>query len=236
MHAPVAYAVEQHLELLRGLATDGDAPPTPSTWDTERPSDAVDADALLRSFGSWPLVLLAAGVDTDEPVQPRRFPRPGTRTTSHDVEQRRHKVAELRNQDLTYAQIADRLGVARSTVHRDLADPDREVARAARARRTATCPGCGGPMSPSEGGDGPDACWDCALELRRGAARLRVVVEMGRWFEEQGRPPTVGDWREAAGAWPAPSAVQRLFGSWSHGLVASGFPPRKRGRPRLQRD
>ncbi len=181
-------------------------------------------------------MLLAAGVETEEPVVPRRFPRPGTRTTSTDVERRREKVAELRALDLTYAQIADRLGVARSTVHRDLADPGRDVARAARARRTATCPGCRGPMSPSEGGTGPTACWDCALELRRGSARMRVVVEMGRWHQLHGRPPTVGDWREAAGTWPAPSAVQRLFGSWSDGLVASGFPPRKRGRPRLVRD
>lgn len=196
----------------------------------------MDADALLRCFESWPLVLLAAGVKTDEPVQPRRFPRPGTRTTSREVAQRRGKVATLRDQDLTYAQIADRLGVARSTVHRDLADPNREVARAARARRTATCPGCGGPMSPAEGGSGPEACWDCALELRRGAARLRVVTEMRRWHAEHSRPPTVGDWRETSGPWPAPSAVQRLFGSWSDGLVASGFPPRKRGRPRLNRD
>ena len=231
-----ALTVDQTLRELRSLVGADGAPPSGGDWNARRPVAAIGTDALLRCFGSWPLVLLAAGVETEELVVPRRFPRPGARTTSEDVEQRRTKVAQLRAQDLTYAQIANRLGVARSTVHRDLADPGREVARAARARRTATCPGCEGPMSPSEGGTGPEACWDCALELRRGTARMRVVVEMGRWNEEHGRPPTVGDWREAAGSWPAPSAVQRLFGSWSDGLVASGFPPRKRGRPRLQRD
>lgn len=229
----VSHPVHHHLEALRGLATPGNAP-TPADWDRDRDHGTVSADVLLLCFGSWPLVLLAAEIPCEERVRPRRFPRPGTRTTSSEVAQRRRKVAELRHKGLTYAQIADRIGVARSTVHRDLADPQRDVARAARARRTATCPGCHGPMSPTEGGSGPGACWDCALELRRGTARLRVVTEMLRWHREHGRSPTVGDWRETTGEWPAPSAVQRLFGSWSKGLVAAGFPPRKRGRPRLR--
>jgi hypothetical protein len=177
-------------------------------------------------------VLLAARVTPDEPVVPKRFARPARRGPSQTVRRRRAAAQELAGGGASHAEIAAALGVTASTVQRDLADPDRTAARAARARSAETCPGCRGPMSPAEGGDGPHACWDCAMQLRQGTARLRIVLELRRWAEERGGPPAVADWRGTAGSWPAPSAVQRLFGSWAAGLEVAGLSARGPGRPR----
>jgi hypothetical protein len=64
-------------------------------------------------------------------------------------EERIAQVAPLRAQGLTYAQIAERLGVSRGTVARCFSEASYEstlyTSREAKRRRTGTCEDCGNP-------------------------------------------------------------------------------------------
>ena len=65
-----------------------------------------------------------------------------------------------------------------------------------------------------------NACPTCGTSLTE---RIR------EWSRLHGRPPTSNDWNPKQDGWPSSSLIQRVFGSWSDGLVAAGFPRRRRG-------
>ena len=64
--------------------------------------------------------------------------------------------------------------------------------------------------------------------------RERIVVAMQAWAAERGRPPAADEWR-VSGLWEHPSqgTVRNVFGSWSAAVVAAGFVPRPRHRPKV---
>jgi hypothetical protein len=89
-----------------------------------------------------------------------------------------------------------------------------------------------------------DAHDECRKAERHEAARSRVIQAFRDYAAMYGNPPSATAWNVAmarkagrqdlveryeSGNWPATSAVQRLFGSWSAALEAAGFRPNPRG-------
>ena len=93
-----------------------------------------------------------------------------------------------------------------------------------------TCIDCGAPTNGSDG-RGPNAakrCIPCRLRWQHENARWTkeaIVAAMRSWAVEHGSPPDADDWRVQGGR-PVPSltTVQYVFGTWSDGLEAAGFP------------
>lgn len=73
------------------------------------------------------------------------------------------RIVELRSEGLTYAQVAERLGMTRSSVSNVVSDPDGSKQRARRARYQGRCVECGAPPDGSNGRDrAPLRCLNCA--------------------------------------------------------------------------
>ena len=131
---------------------------------------------------------------------------------------------------LSIAEIARRLGRAEATVNAYLHDPTGEKARAVKLRYQGVCRGCGAPTAARNGkGDAYEFCKRChpgAIAPTR--TREWVRDAMRAWQELYGRPPSSTDWsgtharrrggealeRFLARAWPAPSTVIDIYGSW----------------------
>lgn len=83
------------------------------------------------------------------------------------------EAARLRDQGLLIREIADRLGLACSTVWSLLNDPDGLKERARRARYGGTCEVCGGQTDGSNGAaKAPKRCLKCATKPTRGHGTL----------------------------------------------------------------
>jgi hypothetical protein len=154
----------------------------------------------------------------------------------------RRRAAQLarhyRDQDLTIAEIARRLGRAEGTVNAYLYDPIGDKAREVKARYRGVCRGCGAPTSARNGkGDAYAYCKRCRPgAIVRQWTRERVRGAMCAWRARYGTTPSSYDWsrsharrrggealeRLQAGEWPAPSTVIDLYGSWAAG-VADAF-------------
>ncbi len=52
------------------------------------------------------------------------------------------------------------------------------------------------------------------------------------WYRQHSRPPFTSDWDQAGENHPSRQTVARVFGSWNEAIVAAGYTPRPRGRPR----
>ena len=132
---------------------------------------------------------------------------------------------------LSIAEIARRLGRAEATVKAYLYDPIGDKARAVKARYRGVCRGCGAPTAPRNGKD--DAYAYCK-RCHPGAiapqwTRERVREAMRAWRARYGAAPSSYDWsrtharrrggealtRLHAEAWPAPSTVTDLYGTWT---------------------
>lgn len=189
-------------------------------------------------------------------LRPDAARRPtGERTEDATVTRRTRadRVAEierLARRGLATHEIAERLGLARSTVNIYRADPDGEGQRQRRQRYQGTCAGCGRPTSGSGGPRrAPERCRSCAGQRRRNWSEQRVLEAIRDWAELTGSPPMLADWSPAhAGAghegaarycsgrdrWPRASTVAARFGSLRAAVEAAGLrPPRARwnGRP-----
>jgi hypothetical protein len=55
-----------------------------------------------------------------------------------------------------------------------------------------------------------------------------VTQALLAWAAERGRAPTYNDWRRVSEEHPGVSTVEKLFGSWTEGLLAAGLPIAKR--------
>jgi hypothetical protein len=157
------------------------------------------------------------------------------------------QVKTLRDQGLNGMEIARRLGFGNTYVYDLLNDPcgEKLVARKNGYRRP--CPNCGTLMDGSNG-NGPNAarvCATCAPDAYRVWTREAVIQAMHDFAALVQRPPYATDWEPAMALahgwpdvaarfwandqWPHTATVQQLFGSWSNGLVAAGFPRKGRG-------
>lgn len=161
--------------------------------------------------------------------------------------ERYEQVKALRAEGLLLREIAERMGLAVSTVHDLLADPTGEAARERKRRYERPCIGCGKTINPN----GPRAltqrCQPCQGKHEREMTRRWIIDSMREWDQMYGDPPSAADWNpplcrtfnmqwkidrynEAERPWPAPSTVHVAFGSWNAAMAAAGFQPRKSGQ------
>jgi AraC-like DNA-binding protein len=153
----------------------------------------------------------------------------------HRVRERRRAVALAHHfreaEDLSIAEIAERLGCSPSTVKAYFYDPTGHKARAVKARYVGVCRGCGAYTQPRNGkGDAYAYCKAChpGAIARRWTHDL-VLEAMCAWRRLYGRLPTSYDWsrtharrrggaalaRLSDGDWPSASVVTAAFGRWS---------------------
>jgi hypothetical protein len=150
------------------------------------------------------------------------------------------EIERLERRGLTTREIAEQLGLARSTVNIYRADPDGQRQRDRRQRYRGTCAGCGRPTSGSGGQKrAPERCRACAGEQRRRWSERRVLEAICGWAELTGSPPTLADWspaharaghasvryRSERGHWPSASTVAARFGSLQAAIEAAGLRP-----------
>jgi AraC-like DNA-binding protein len=163
--------------------------------------------------------------------------------TADRVQERRRAAALARHyrdeEDLSIAEIAQRLGRAEATVKAYLYDPTGEKARGVKRRYQGVCRGCGAPTTARGGkGDAYPYCKRChpgAIAPTR--TREWVRDAMRAWQARYGRPPSSTDWsrtharrrggdalnRLRDGDWPASSTVVDVYGTWA-AAPADAFP------------
>ena len=166
-----------------------------------------------------------------QPVTAAVLERPSRR-------QQAERIEALAGRGLGSQEIADRLGLARSTVNKYRRDPDGERERARRERYRGRCRGCGRPTRGSDGpGRAPEWCPDCAPAQRRRWSDAKMLDAVRDWTRLTGAPPTLYDWSPAhapaghsgaarylaeQGRWPNASSVARRFGSLRGAVEAAG--------------
>jgi transcriptional regulator with XRE-family HTH domain len=142
------------------------------------------------------------------------------------------KAQDLRAQGLLVREIAERMGVKRSTAQSWLSDPDRSKALRRRARYSQPCIDCGAPTDGSGGfAQRRTRCSACSDRYRHDQRHWtpdQIVAVLQQWAEELGAPPSA-TLALRGGALVPCAVVQREFGSWSNGLRAAGLAARARG-------
>lgn len=110
-----------------------------------------------------------------------------------------------------------------------------------RCRKTqyhGQCGQCGSRTIGTAGGvdRAPEICRTCHNENEHQARKWTpevIIAAIQRWTVLHGETPSAREWLTAEHAsrreWPPCSVVQREFGSWSAGIAAAGFTPRRRG-------
>jgi Homing endonuclease associated repeat len=168
-------------------------------------------------------------------------------------DERVEQIERLEAQGLAPREIAQRLGLAVSTIRAYRADPEGERLRRRREDYRGSCRGCGARTSGGRGrASAPDWCARCSRERLRVWSEEQIVAAIGAWSELTGAPPTVGDWSPAhapaghlgsaryledPGRWPSAALVRQRFGSFRAAVAAAGFRPMALGpRPRWTRE
>lgn len=148
------------------------------------------------------------------------------------------RIERLEAQGVTRREIAERLGLAVSTVGKYRRDPDGARERARREHYRGACQGCGRPTGGSQGpGRAPGWCPACAPPRRRRWTDEQMLEAIRAWAGLMGRPPRVYDWSPAhapprhagaarylaeRGRWPNASSVARRFGSLGAAVERAG--------------
>lgn len=104
------------------------------------------------------------------------------------TERERHvaEAARLRAEGLLVREIAERMGVARSTADAWLNDPDGSKLRARKDTYRGRCEDCGAPTDGSDGFAAPRWCRDhCGVHLAAADRRVEKVLEMVRLRREE---------------------------------------------------
>jgi hypothetical protein len=156
------------------------------------------------------------------------------------------RIEALAGRGLGSEEIADRLGLARSTVNKYRRDPDGERERARRERYRGRCRGCGRPTRGSDGpGRAPEWCPECAPLRRRRWSDAQMLAAIREWTGLPGAPRTLYDWSPAhapaghpgaarylaeRGRWPNASSVARRFGSLRGAVETAGVGGKPRRR------
>ena len=165
--------------------------------------------------------------------------RPGRRERADEIE-------ELAARGVRSDEIAEKLGLARSTVNKYRRDPDGELERARRESYRGRCRGCGRPTRGSDGpGRGPEWCPECAPVRRRRWSDAQTLEAIRDWTRLTGGPPTVYDWSPAhapashrgaarylaeGGRWPNATSLARRFGSLRAAIDKAGVASAPRPR------
>ena len=143
------------------------------------------------------------------------------------------KVAQaqaLRAEGLLLREIAERMGVRKSTAAGYLTDPDRAKQRALRERYAAPCPSCGGPTDGSCGYKRPTSMCRSCREWPDDA----IIDAIRRWADDHGGiPPRSVDWTRAAVDHPASATVRNRIG-WNRALKLAGYAPHMDRSPETQ--
>ena len=135
----------------------------------------------------------------------------------------REQAAQLRDQGLNYREIAERVGVSKTTICRwlnpDIDERSRAACRAVKERYVGECELCGGPTNGCNGpGTAAAVCRKC---LNWTPESIELAVR--DFIAEYGRQPTAGDARADRGL-PHFVSVARQYGSWNAMLDALGLP------------
>lgn len=133
--------------------------------------------------------------------------------------ERVRECRELREQGLLLREIGERLGLAQTTVHAYLDDPDGSKMRARKDSYRGRCSECGGPTTGCNGAaKAPTLCKGC-IEWTRDECLEAVLA----YFDECGYPPRVPRHPRDEGL-PSEAVAARLFGGWNALLLAAGLP------------
>jgi len=184
----------------------------------------------------------------DGPRRVRGERAPDVETRRPSRIERAREIARLREREgLSFAEIAERLELAASTVRAYHRDPEGERDRQNRERYRGACRMCGRPTSGTSGYDAPRYCASCTHARARMWTRDLIVTAIGDWHELTGEAPTVPDWspahageghpgaarfRAEPGRWPSAATVRAHFGAFSAALAAAGVEPARRGAHR----
>jgi hypothetical protein len=96
--------------------------------------------------------------------------------------QQAEAIEALAARGLGSEEIAEKLGLARSTVNKYRRDPDGKQERARRERCRGRCRGCGRPTRGSDGpGRGPEWCPECAPLRRRRWSDAQMLEAIREW-------------------------------------------------------
>ena len=129
------------------------------------------------------------------------------------------EAVRLRKGGMKIREIAERMGVAVSTVHAWLSDPDGSRLKARKDSYRGTCVVCGG---QTDGGRGaalaPELCMSC-----REWGEDAIIAAIQTWAAGHGGiPPTTTEWRRADTDHPCASVVIKRLG-WNNALLRAGF-------------
>jgi AraC-like DNA-binding protein len=145
------------------------------------------------------------------------------------------EIRRLREDDgLKWREIAQRLGLALTTVHAYYNDPTGEIARARKASYGGTCAMCGGRTNGNSGrGQAPSRCGRC-IRWTPDA----ILDAIRDWADDHGGvPPREEDTAPGGAGYarlPGSKAVAKRFGSWNAGLLAAGYGLHMDRRPETQ--
>lgn len=154
------------------------------------------------------------------------------------------EVVEILRKGLNGLEIAELLGLGKSTIYQRLSDPTDEKNHNRKLNNHGgTCENCGGRTSYGKAGEGPCRfCHECQGKGYAFWTKEKLIEAIQRWARLYGKPPSASEWNSAlrphpdysSGDWPAWNTVAYYFGSWSAGIEAAGFEPhRMGGHPRV---
>lgn len=198
---------------------------------------------MLFALRRGPRSAKVHGVTPSEPTDDQHRPR-GRRAPAATLDRpsrsdRVEAIDELAEEGLAPREIADRLGLAPSTIRKYRRDPDGESERKRREDYRGRCRGCG---RPTDGSHGPSRrsqwCPACAALRRRRWSDEQLLKAIRDWARLAGAPPATYDWSPASapeghtgaaryldepGRWPNARTVARRFGSLARAVDRAGL-------------
>lgn len=149
--------------------------------------------------------------------------------------ERAAKAAALREEGLTQAEIAERLGISRSYAASLLNDPDGSGDRARKTKYDGECVDCGSRTTAAPA----QRCAPCAALHSRLWTEERIIEALREFARRYDRPPSASDLNPGTarargfhdraerfyrdGIYPAASLIVGRFGSFNAALAAAGL-------------
>jgi predicted transcriptional regulator len=144
--------------------------------------------------------------------------------------EREAEARRLRSEGLFMREIAERIGVAVSTVDAYLNDPGGVRLRARKDSYRGQCSECGAPTDGSRGpGKAASLCQSC-----HEWSDDDCVWAIERWVAKHGEPPTCVAWSRSGSDHPTANTVIRRCGGWNAALLRAGLDIRCDRRPETQ--
>lgn len=148
----------------------------------------------------------------------------------------KEQARQLRTEGALIREIADQIGVPKTTVARwlnpTLEERERVKARKRKFGKKRTCPQCGRLRANTAA-----LCQRCYREGQRYWTRERIIDAVLLWAANHGRRPTSKDWERGAPDHPAVSSILNgpspPFKTWAEAVQAAGFRLDRRRKPGL---